>query len=114
MADTRLPILYPNRREGRLPEAKASRPAMVSRFPGAQQAFILEQGADRSPVAGIGNKVPISQAPCCNRTKTYDGMQPSDMRRLEPFQDKVPKLRKRVADFSLDRNIRQDVIRRKV
>ena len=46
--------------------------------------------------------------------KKYDGMTPPEMRRLKQLEDENGKLRKLVADLSLDREMLQDVIRRKI
>ena len=41
-------------------------------------------------------------------------MSPPEMRRLKQLEDENAKLRKLVADLSLDREMLQDVIRRKL
>jgi putative transposase len=46
--------------------------------------------------------------------KRYEGMQPLEMRRLKQLEDENAKLKKIVADLSLDREMLQDVIRRKL
>lgn len=86
----------------------------ASRFSDAQKAFILKQGADGVPVADICRKAGISQATYFNGKKKYDGMLPPDMRRLKQLEDENAKLRKLVADLSLDKEMLQDVIRRKL
>jgi putative transposase len=86
----------------------------ASRFSGAQKAFILKQGADGVPVADICRKAGISQATYFNWKKKYDGLLPDEMRRLKQLEDENGKLKKLVADLSLDREMLQDVIRRKL
>ena len=86
----------------------------ASKFSDAQKAFILRQGADGVPVADICRKAGISQATYFNWKKKYDGMQPPEMRRLKQLEDENAKLKKIVADLSLDREMLQDVIRRKL
>jgi len=54
----------------------------ASRFSEAQKAFILKQGADGMPVADVCRKAGISQATYFNWKKKYDGLLPSEMRRL--------------------------------
>jgi putative transposase len=49
-----------------------------------------------------------------NWKKKYDGMQPPEMRRLKQLEDENSRLKKIVADLSLDREMLQDVIRRKL
>ena len=86
----------------------------ASRFTDAQKAFILKQGADGTAVAEICRKAGISQATYFNWKKKFDGMTPPEMRRLKQLEDENTKLRKLVADLSLDREMLQDVIRRKI
>lgn len=95
----------------------------ASKFSDAQKAFILKQGADGVPVADICRKAGISQATYFNWKKRYDGLLPTEMRRLKLLEDAAAnpsrfgenaKLRKLVADLSLDREMLQDVIRRKL
>jgi putative transposase len=86
----------------------------ASQFSDAQKAFILKQGNDGAPVAEICRKAGISQATYFNWKKKYDGMQPPEMRRLKQLEDENSKLKKIVADLSLDREMLQDVIRRKL
>ena len=86
----------------------------ASKFSDAQKAFILKQGAEGMPVAEICRKAGISQATYFNWKKTYDGMTPPEMRRLKQLEDENGKLRKLVADLSLDREMLQDVIRRRI
>jgi len=84
----------------------------ASSFSDAQKAFILKQGADGMPVADICRKAGISQATYFNWKKKYDGLLPTEMRRLKLPEDENAKLRKVVADLSLDKEMLQDVIRR--
>ena len=86
----------------------------ASKFTDAKKAFILRQGTDGVPVADICRKAGISQATYFNWKKKYDGMSPPEMRRPKQLEDENAKLRKLVADLSLDREILQDVIRRKL
>ena len=73
----------------------------ASRFSDAQKAFILKQGADGMPVADICRKTGISQATYFNWKKKYDGLLPTEMRRLKLLEDENGKLRKVVASRRL-------------
>ena len=86
----------------------------ASKFSDAQKAFILKQGADGMPVADICRKAGISPATYFNWKKKYDGLLPTEMRRLKQLEDENAKLRKVVANLSLDREMLQDAIRRKI
>ena len=86
----------------------------ASRFSDAQKAFILKQGEDGMPVAEICRKAGISQATYFNWRKKYAGLLPNEMRRLKALEDENSRLKKIVADLTLDREMFQDVIRRKL
>lgn len=86
----------------------------ASNFSDAQKAFIIKQGEDGTPVAEICRKAGISQATYFNWKKKYDGLLPTEMKRLKQLEDENGRLRKLVADLSLDREMLQDVIRRKL
>ena len=86
----------------------------ASKFSDAQKAFILKQSADGVPVADICRKAGISQATYFNWKRKYDGLLPTEMRRLKQLEEENGKLKKLVADLSLDREMLQDVIRRKL
>ena len=79
----------------------------ASRFSEAQKAFILNQGADGMPVADLCRKAGISQATYFNWKKRYDGLLPTEMRRLKQLKDENAKLRKVVANLSLDTEMLQ-------
>ena len=86
----------------------------ASKFSDAQKAFILKQGADGVPVTEICRKARISQATYFNWKKKYDGLLPTEMRRLKQLEDENGKLKRIVADLALDKEMLQDVIRRKI
>ena len=86
----------------------------ASRFSEAQKAFILKQGADGMPVADVCRKAGICQATYFNWKKKYDGLLPSEMRWLKQLEDENGKLKRIVADLSLDKEMLQDAIRRKL
>ncbi|HQA12527.1 IS3 family transposase [Zoogloea sp.] len=85
----------------------------ASKFSDAQKAFIIKQGEDGTPVAEICRKAGISQATYFNWKKKYAGLLPTEMKRLKQLEDENARLKKIVADLTLDREMLQDVIRRK-
>ena len=86
----------------------------ASKFSDAQKAFILRQADDGTPVAEICRKAGISQATFFNWKKKYAGLMPSEMKRLRELEDENARLKRIVADLSLDREMLQDVIKRKL
>jgi putative transposase len=86
----------------------------ASQFTDAQKAFILKQGDDGTPVAEVCRKAGISQATYFNWKKKYAGMLPSEMKRLRELEQENARLKKIVADLTLDREMLRDVIKRKI
>ena len=86
----------------------------ASKFSDAQKAFIIKQGEDGTPVVEICRKAGISQATYFSWKKKYAGLLPTEMKRLKQLEDENARLKKIVADLTLDREMLQDVIRRKL
>lgn len=86
----------------------------ASRFTDAQKAFLIRQGEDGTPVAEICRKAGISQATYLNWKKKYDGMMPSDMKRMRDLEQENARLKRIVADLSLDKEMLQDIVKRKI
>jgi putative transposase len=86
----------------------------ASKFTDAQKAFIIKQGEDGVPVAEVCRKAGISQATFFNWRKKYGGLMPSEVRRLRELEAENARLKKIVADLSLDKEMLQDVIKRKL
>ena len=79
----------------------------ASKFTDAQKAFVVKQGEEGMPVAEICRKAGISQATYFNWKKRYAGLMPSEMRRLRELEDENNRLKKIVADLTLDRAMLQ-------
>ena len=86
----------------------------ASKFTDAQKAFIIQQGEDGTPVEEICRKAGISQATYFNWKKKYAGLMPSEMKRLRELEEENGRLKRIVADLSLDKEMLQDVIKRKL
>ena len=86
----------------------------ASRFTDAQKAFIIKQDEKGQPVAELCREAGISQATYFNWKKKYGGLLPSEMKRLRELEDENNRLKKIVADLTLDREMLQDVIKRKL
>jgi putative transposase len=86
----------------------------ASKFSDAQKAFILKQGEGGMPVADVCRKAGISQATYFAWKKKYSGLMPSDMKRLRELEEENGRLKRIVADLSLDREMLQDVLKRKL
>ena len=86
----------------------------ASKFTDAQKAFIIKQGEDGTPVAETCRKAGISPATCFTWNKRCAGLLPTGMKRLKQAEDENSRLKKIVADLTLDREMLQDVIRRRI
>jgi len=84
-----------------------------SRFTEEQIAFALKQQEVGTPVEEICRKMGISDATFYNWKKKYAGLGPSELRRLKQLEEENAKLKRLVADLSLDKAMLQDVLKRK-
>ena len=85
-----------------------------SKFSEAQVAFILRQAEEGTAVGEVCRKAGISEATFYAWRKRYAGLMPSEMRRLRQLEEENGKLKKIVADLSLDKAMLQDVLSRKL
>jgi putative transposase len=85
-----------------------------SKFTESQITFILRQAEEGTPITEVCRKAGISEATFYNWRHKYGGLLPSEMKRLRQLEEENGKLKKLVADLSLDKVMLQDVIRRNV
>jgi putative transposase len=84
-----------------------------SRFTEEQIAFALKQAETGTRVAEVCRKMGISEATFYNWKKKYGGLGVSELRRLK--QPEEENARKRlVADLSLDKEMLQKVLQKKI
>ncbi len=86
----------------------------TSKFSEAQIAFVLKQAEDGTPVAEVCRKAGIAEATFYNWRKRYAGLMPSEVKRLRQLEDENAKLKRIVADLSLDKAMLQDVLSKKL
>ena len=85
-----------------------------SKFTDAQITFVLRQPGEGTAIGEVCRKAGISEAAFYNWHKKYGGLMPSEMRRLKQLEEENGKLKKLVADLSLDRAMLQDVLAKKL
>jgi len=85
-----------------------------SRVSEQQIAFILRQAEEGTTVEEVCRKAGISQATYYSWKTKYGRLMPSEMKRLKQLEEENGKLKKLVADLALDKEMLQDVIRRKI
>ena len=86
----------------------------ASKFSEAQIAFVLKQADEGTAVAEVCRKAGVSQATFYNWRKKYAGLLPSEMKRLKALESENNRLKKLVADLSLDKAMLQDVLPKKL
>ena len=86
----------------------------TSKFTEAQVAFGLKQAEDGTPIGEVCRKAGIAEATFYNWRKRYAGLLPSEMKRLRQLEEENAKLKRLVADLSLDKAMLQDVLRKKL
>ena len=85
-----------------------------SKFTEQQIAFALKQAELGTPVEEVCRKMGISDATFYNWKKKYGGLGPSELRRLKQLEEENVKLKRLVADLSLDKTMLQDVLSKKL
>jgi putative transposase len=85
-----------------------------SKFSEQQIAFILRQAEEGTSVEEVCRKAGVSVQTYYRWRKKYGGLMPSEMKRLKQLEEENGRLKRIVADLSLDKEMLQDVIRRKL
>ncbi len=84
------------------------------RFTEAQIAFALRQAESGTPVAQIIRKMQVSEPTFYRWKKKYAGLGVPEMRRLKQIEDENSRLKRLVADLTLDRQMLQDALSKKL
>jgi putative transposase len=84
------------------------------RFTEEQIIAVLKEHEAGAKTADLARKHGISEATFYNWKAKFGGMDVSEAKRLKALEDENAKLKKLVAELSLDREMLQDVIRRKL
>ncbi len=84
-----------------------------SRFSEAQIVSILNQTENGITTADLTRKLGISEATFYRWKKKYSGMGVAELHRLKQLEQENGKLKRLVADLSLDKAMLQDVLRKK-
>jgi len=84
-----------------------------SKFTEAQIVFALKQSESGISVEEVCRKMGISDATFYNWKKKYAGLGIPELRRLKQLEEENSKLKQLVADLSLDKQMLQDVLKKK-
>ena len=84
------------------------------RFSVEQIAFVLRQAEAGVPVGEVVRKSGISEQTFYRWKKKYAGLGVAEVRRLGQLEDENRRLKRMVADLSLDKQMLQDVLSKKL
>ena len=87
---------------------------MKKRFSEAQIAFALRQAESGTVVEEITRKLGIAEATFYRWKKKYAGLGVAEMRRLKQLEDENRRLKQLVADLTLDKQMLQEVLSKKL
>lgn len=85
-----------------------------SKFSEQQIAFILRQAEEGTSVEEVCRKAGISVQTYYRWRKKYGGLMPSEMKRLRQLEEENQRLKRLVANLSLDKEMLQEVVRSKL
>lgn len=85
-----------------------------SKFTEEQIAFALRQAESGTTAGEVCRKMGISEATFYNWKKKYGSLGVSELRRLKQLEEENARLKRMVADLSLDKQMLQEVIQKKL
>ena len=86
---------------------------MKKRYTEEQIAFALRQAEAGTRVGEICRKMGVSEQTFYRWKRKFAGMGVAEVRRLKQLEEENRKLKQLVADLSLDKQMLQDVLRKK-
>jgi putative transposase len=84
-----------------------------SRYTAEQIAFAMRQAESGTPVNEVCRKMGIAEQTFYRWKKKFAGMGVAEVRKLRILEEENKKLKQLVADLSLDKQMLQDVLRKK-
>ena len=75
---------------------------------------MVREAESGTPVADVCRSIGVSEATFYVWKKKYANLGVSELRRLKQLEDENGRLKRLVADLTLDKNILQEVIRKKL
>jgi putative transposase len=85
-----------------------------SRFTEEQVAYALRQAESGIPVAEVIRKLGVTEQTFYRWKRRFAGMGVAELRRLRQLEEENRKLKKLVADLSLDKQMLQEVLSKKL
>lgn len=85
-----------------------------SKFTEEQVAYALRQAEAGTPVADVCRQLGVSEATFYQWRKKYAHLGVSELRRLRQLEDENARLKRVVADLTLDKHMLTEALRKKV
>ena len=87
---------------------------MKKRLTPAQIAFALRQAASGTPISEITRKMGVTDVTFYRWKKLYANLGIAEIRRLKQLEEENNRLKRLVADLTLDKQMLQDVLSKKL
>jgi len=87
---------------------------MKKRFSEAHTVFALRQAESGTPVSEITRKMGVTEQSFYRWKKRYGGMGVPEIRQLRQVEEENRRLKRLVADLTLDKQMLQDVLSKKL
>lgn len=84
-----------------------------SKFTDEQIAFALKQAEGGTTVAEIPRRLGVTEATFYRWKQKYGGLLPSEVRKMRQLEEKNGRLKRLVANLTLDKQMLQDVVSKK-
>ncbi len=85
-----------------------------ARFTEEQISFAIRQAESGTPVGEVCRKIGVSEQTFYRWKRKYVGMGVAELRRIRQLEEENRKLKRIVADLSLDKHMLQEVLSKKV
>lgn len=85
-----------------------------SKFSESQVTYALRQAESGTPVSDVCRQLGVSEATFYNWKRKYAGLGITELRELRQLREENAKLKRLVADLTLDKHILSEVVRKKV
>jgi putative transposase len=86
----------------------------TARLSETEIVYAVKQVEIGVPAKEIAGKYGVCENTVCRWRRKYDGLSPSELKRLRELERENSQLKKLVAELSLDKQILQDVLQRKL
>ena len=84
-----------------------------SKFSEEQIAYALRQAESGTPVGDVCRQIGVSEATFYQRKKKFAHLGVSELRRLRQLEDENGRLKRLVADLTLDKHMLSEALRKK-